>query len=76
MIKLMATKKKRSSQKRELIDTGRDKRYVKRDEQGRFKESADVGKSLSTDIRRKAKKKVKSGYGDQGDQAPRNSKKR
>ncbi|HZI87852.1 MAG TPA: hypothetical protein VFD48_13550 [Pyrinomonadaceae bacterium] len=32
----MATKK-RGSQKRELIDTGRDKRYVKRDAEGRFK---------------------------------------
>jgi len=76
MIKPMATKKKRSSQKRELIDTGRDKRYVKRDAEGRFKESDDVGRSLSADVRRKAKKKVKAGYGDQGDQALSKSKKR
>jgi hypothetical protein len=67
------TTKKRSSRKRELIDTGRDKRYVKRDDEGRFKESDDVGRSLSADIRRKAKKQVKPGYGDQGD---RPSKKR
>ena len=59
---------KRSSDKRELIDTGTDKRYVKRDEKGQFKESDDVGKSLSQDIRRHAKTKVKPGYGDKGDQ--------
>jgi predicted transcriptional regulator len=41
--------------KRELIDTGTDKRYVRRDEQGRFKESDDVGKSLAQDRRKKAK---------------------
>src|SRR3954447_14500910 len=34
-----------SSSKRELINTGRDKRYVRRDTQGQFKESDDVGKS-------------------------------
>jgi hypothetical protein len=53
--------------KRELIDTGTDKRYVRRDEQGRFKESDDVGRSLSQDIRRKAKTTVQSGSGDKGD---------
>jgi hypothetical protein len=37
--------------KRELIDTGTDKRYVRRDEKGQFKESDDVGRSLSQDIR-------------------------
>ena len=60
--------KKRSTSKRELIDTGTDKRYVKRTAKGRFKESDDVGRSLSADRRKTAKKKVKSGYGDQGDQ--------
>jgi hypothetical protein len=53
--------------KRELINTGTDKRYVRRDEQGRFKESDDVGRSLSQDIRRRAKTTVKSGSGDKGD---------
>lgn len=52
---------------RELIDTGTDKRYVRRDEKGRFKESDDVGRSLSQDIKRAAKTKVKSGQGDRGD---------
>lgn len=53
--------------KRELINTGTDKRYVRRDEKGQFKESDDVGRSLSQDIRRKAKTTVKSGQGDRGD---------
>jgi len=53
--------------KRELIDTGTDKRYVRRDEKGQFKESDDVGKSLAADRRQKAKTEVKSGQGDRGD---------
>jgi hypothetical protein len=57
--------------KRELIDTGTDKRYVRRDEKGQFKESDNVGRSLSQDIRRKAKTTVKSGQGDRGDQKKR-----
>ena len=52
---------------RELIDTGTDKRYVRRDEGGRFKESDDVGRSLSQDIKRQAKTETKSGQGDKGD---------
>jgi hypothetical protein len=47
--------------KRELIDTGRDKRFVRRDSKGKFNESDDVGKSLAQDRKRKAKKVVKSG---------------
>ena len=54
--------------KRELIDTGTDKRYVRRDKQGQFKESDDVGRSLAADRRTKAKTVVKSGQGDRGDQ--------
>ena len=61
----MATK--RSSSKRELIDTGTDKRYVRRDEEGKFKESDDVGKSLSQDRKRQAKTVSKPGQGDRGD---------
>ncbi len=53
---------------RELIDTGKDKRYVRRDEKGAFKESDDVGKSLSADRRKKAKTTAKKGEGDRGDQ--------
>lgn len=53
--------------KRELIDTGTDKRYARRDEQGRFRESDDVGKSLAQDVRKTAKASVKAGQGDKGD---------
>ena len=53
--------------KRELIDTGTDKRFVRRGVAGKFKESDDVGKSLTHDRRKKAKTKVKSGQGDKGD---------
>lgn len=53
--------------KRELIAPHGDKRYVRRDEKGRFEESDDVGRSLSRDVRTKAKTKVKPGYGDRGD---------
>jgi hypothetical protein len=44
-----------------LIDTGTDKRYVRRGAKGRFKESDDVGKSLSADRRQRAKTKSKPG---------------
>jgi hypothetical protein len=53
--------------KRELINTGTDKRYVRRDEKGQFKESDDLGRSLAADRRQKAKTTVKPGYGDRGD---------
>jgi hypothetical protein len=49
--------------KRELIDTGSDKRYVRRGKRGRFKESDDQWRSLVSDRRRKAKRTVKSGQG-------------
>jgi hypothetical protein len=63
-----ATKKTaRKAAKRELIDTGTDKRYVRRSAKGTFKESDDVGRSLAADRRKKAKTKVKSGQGDKGD---------
>jgi hypothetical protein len=58
---------KRGSGKRELIEPNGDKRYVRRDAQGRFTESDDVGRSLSQDRKRQAKKTSKSGYGDRGD---------
>ena len=58
---------KRSSSKRELIDTGTDKRFVRRDQKGQFKESDDVGKSLSRDQKRQAKSVAKPGQGDRGD---------
>lgn len=56
-----------AERKRELIDTGNDKRFVRRDSEGKFKEVVDVGASLAADRRQKAKTKVKSGQGDKGD---------
>jgi hypothetical protein len=53
---------------RELIDTGTDKRYVRRDSKGQFEESDDVGRSLAQDVKQEAKTKVRSGQGDRGDQ--------
>jgi hypothetical protein len=58
---------RKGAAKRELIDTGRDKRYVRRDEKGQFKESDDVGRSLAADRRRHAKTVTKPGQGDKGD---------
>jgi hypothetical protein len=66
---------KRSSSRRELIDTGRHSMFAKRDAQGRFKEMDDVGRSLAADRRTAAKTVSKSGHGDQGDR-PRGGKKK
>ncbi len=65
----MTTKK--SASKRELVDTGRDKRFVRRDDKGQFKESDDTGRSMGQDVRKKAKTKVPAGQGDRGDQKKR-----
>ena len=57
--------------KRELIEPNKgDKRYVRRDENGRFSEQVDVGQSLARDRRTKAKTVAKKGEGDRGDQRP------
>jgi hypothetical protein len=53
--------------KRDLIAPKGDKRYVRRDDKGRFKESDDQGRSLSQDRRKEAKTEAKSGQGDRGD---------
>ncbi len=54
--------------KRELINTTSDKRFVRRDERGRFASSDDTGRSLAADRRQPAKTTVKGGQGDRGDQ--------
>jgi hypothetical protein len=61
--------------KRELIDTGLEKRFVKRDTDGTFAESVNVGRSLAADRRSKSKTVAKAGYGDQGDLPKRGAKK-
>lgn len=65
--------KKHDANKRELIAPKGDKRYVKRDKEGKFTESDDVGKSLSQDVKKHSKTKVKPGHGDQGDQPQKKS---
>lgn len=61
----MATRKR--STKRELIGTGKDKRYVRRDDKGQFDDVVDVGRSLAADRRSKSKTVSKPGQGDKGD---------
>lgn len=63
----MATKKAGGA-KRTLIAPKGDKRYVRRDDAGRFEESDDVGRSLRADVKQAAKKKIPAGQGDRGDQ--------
>lgn len=54
--------------KRETIEPNAgDKRYVRRDEQGQFSESDDVGRSLSQDQKREAESEAPRGQGDRGD---------
>ena len=56
------------SGKRELIEPHKgDKRYARRDSQGRFSEMDDVSRSLPQDRKRQAKNESKPGYGDRGD---------
>jgi hypothetical protein len=58
---------RRKAAKRKTISPRGSKRYVRRDERGRIKESDDVGRSLSQDRRRKSKTVAKPGQGDRGD---------
>ena len=61
---------KSTTSKRTLIEPNPgDKRYVRRDVKGQFKDVVDVGRSLATDRRSKSKTKVKKGQGDRGDVA-------
>ena len=56
--------------KRELIEPHPgDKRYARRSKAGQFTaDQADVGRSLASDRRKKAKNVVPKGQGDRGDQ--------
>src|SRR4051812_21011782 len=55
------TTRRKKAAKRELIDTGNEKRYVRRDAAGRFDEVDDVGQSLAQDRRRMTKTVSKPG---------------
>ena len=58
-----------TEKKRELIEPNEgDKRFVRRDEEGKFTEDqVDVGRSLSQDQKQHAKTEAKPGQGDKGD---------
>jgi hypothetical protein len=62
-----STGTRRKAAKRELINTGTDKRYVRRASNGQFTESDDVSRSLAQDRRRKAATRATRGQGDRGD---------
>lgn len=63
--------KENAKSHRELVDTGNDKRFVRRDKKGQFDEVSDVGRSLAQDRKQQAKKTVPAGQGDKGDQKRR-----
>ena len=52
---------------RERIDTGNDERYVRRDDEGQFEESEDVGRASAQDQKHGAEHSTRSGQGDRGD---------
>ena len=57
---------------RELVEPNEgDKRFVRRDEKGRFEESDDVSRSLSQDRKKNAETESKKGQGDRGDRKSR-----
>ena len=63
--------KRKTARKRELIDTGTNKLFVRRNARGTsFTKVVDAGKSIAADKRQKAKRRVPSGQGDRGDRKP------
>jgi hypothetical protein len=71
--KRSSAKRSRSAGKRDLVRRPKASSYAKRSARGRFKEMDDVGRSQTADKPRKAKRTVRSGYGDQGDKRPRST---
>jgi hypothetical protein len=61
---------KRSTQKRDRVE-GRGNFYAKREEGGQFREKDEVGRATAADRRQAAKRKTRSGFGDQGDRSRR-----
>ncbi len=58
--------------KRELIEPHPgDKRFVRRDDKGRFHTSVSLTRSLSDDDRKNAHRTTAAGYGDKGDRHTR-----
>jgi hypothetical protein len=66
-----AAPKRKKAGRRELIDTGTNKLFVRRNARGTsFTKVVDAGKSITADKRVKAKRTVASGQGDKGDRKP------
>ncbi len=63
---------KSAANKRKLIDTGTEKRFVRRDESEQLEESDDVSGSLSQDVRREANTQVPAEQSVRGAQKNRN----
>jgi hypothetical protein len=57
--------------KRERLEQGSGKRFIRRDAKGRFtSDQAEVGRSLTADRRTNAKSGAATGQGDRGDHRP------
>jgi hypothetical protein len=66
--KRKAPPRRKTSAKRELIDTGTNKLFVRRNARGTsFAQVVDVSRSLAADRRQRSKTKAKKGQGDRGD---------
>lgn len=69
--KRTSAKRSRPAAKRDLVRRPKASSYAKRTARGRVQEVDDVGRSQKADKPRKAKRKVRSGYGDRRDEGPR-----
>ena len=67
----MPTKKKRSTTKRETLESKNATFFAKRAAKGRFKEMDERGRAQAADRRKTAKRSVRGGHADQGDRKKR-----
>lgn len=67
-------RRRKMQAKRELVDTGTNKLFVRRNARGTsFAQVVDVSRSLSADRRQHSKRAAKPGQGDRGDRPQRKS---
>ncbi len=66
--------RKRSAGQRDKVKSPTGTFFAKRTSSGRFKEMDEVGRAVATDRRTAAKRKVRSGHGDEGDRPTRGAK--
>ena len=67
-----ASPQRKPAARRELIDTGTNKLFVRRNKRGTsFEKVVDVGRSLAADRRQHSDRRVPSGQGDKGDRSQR-----